>query len=109
MHNVRWRLTPLQLDHVWESLAVDELPYPFQIRCHGQDDAERAHLRRQTALELRSMGLLQRDDELEVDLRAALTALARNDHSLDSVWLPLGQGAVSPVRVMAARTGPRAT
>ena len=108
MQSVRWRLTPLQFDFVWEGLAVGELPYPFQVRSHGQDDVERSHLRRQAALELRSMGMT-RGDDLDMELKDALTALVRNDYVVDSIWLPVDQPGLSPVRAVAARTGHRAT
>ena len=108
MQTVRWRLTPLQFDFVWEGLAVGELPFPFQVRSHGEDDVERSHLRRQAAFELRQMGMT-RGDDLDPELKDALTALVRNDYVLDSVWLPLEPEGMSPVRTIAARTGHRAT
>lgn len=108
MQTVRWRLTPLQFDFVWEGLAAGELPFPFQVRSHGEDDVERSHLRRQAAFELRQQGMT-RGDDLDPELRDALTALVRNDYVLDSVWLPLEPAGMSPVRTIAARTGHRAT
>jgi hypothetical protein len=108
MQSVRWRLTPLQFDFVWEGLAAGELPYPFELRSHGQDDVERSHLRRQAALELRSMGLT-RGDDLDLELKDAVAGLVRSDYVLDSVWLPVEAPGTSPVRVIAARTGRRAT
>lgn len=108
MQSVRWRLTPLQFDFVWEGLAVGELPYPFEVRSHGQDDVERSHLRRQAALELRAMGLTSGDD-LDRELTDTLAGLVRGDYVLDSVWLPMETPGLSPVRVVAARTGRRAT
>src|SRR4051812_34295100 len=108
MQTVRWRLTPLQFDFVWEGLAAGELPFPFQVRSHGEDDVERSHLRRQAAVELRQLGMT-RGDDLDPELKDALAAPGRNDHVLDSVWLPLEPAAMSPVRTIAARTGHRAT
>jgi hypothetical protein len=108
MQSVRWRLTPLQFDFVWEGLGVGELPYPFELRSHGQDDVERAHLRRRAAQELRSMGMT-RGDDLDPELKDALTSLVRSDYVLDSVWLPVETPGLSPVRTIAARTGHRAT
>lgn len=108
MQSVRWRLTPLQFDFVWEELAAGEMPYPLQVRSHGQDDVERSQLRRQAAFELRSMGLA-RGDRLDPELADALTSLVRGDYVLDSIWLPLETPGMSPVRIMAARSGHRAT
>jgi EspG family len=108
MHTVHWRLSPLQLDHVWESLGGAELPFPLEVRSHGSDDVERSHLRMRVRDELRGMGLLRPGDQLDADLEAALTSLARNDLSIDSVWLP-AEHAESPMRVLAARSGHLAT
>jgi ESX secretion-associated protein EspG len=103
MRTVHWRLTPLQLDYVWESLAIGELPFPLQVQSHGHDDVERAHLRTRARDELRATGPHENDD-----LVAALISLARNEYSIDSVWIAEEHGH-SPMRVLTARTGSRAT
>ncbi|MCP2257801.1 EspG family protein [Streptoalloteichus tenebrarius] len=94
-----WRLTPRQLDQVWESLDLDGYPFPLEVRSHGDTVEERAEIRRRVAAELRSTGLL-RGDQLDPDLEDALRALARPTLWLDAVWLP-EPTAVSPFRMIA--------
>lgn len=100
---MNWRLSPAQLDVVWEELELGEKPYPLQVPSPGATLDERAEVRTRILAELESAGLWRRG-RLDAELAQALRVLARPELSLDSVWLP-GPQAHTPCRVLAARTG----
>jgi hypothetical protein len=106
MQNLRWRFTPHQFDILWAEGGLGALPYPFELRSHGDTEEHRLHIRHQVAAELRSGGLL-RQGELDRELEAALRLLARPALSIDSVWLADETGD-SPHRVLACADGRRA-
>jgi hypothetical protein len=68
-------LPPLALDFLWESIDAGELPYPLEVRSHGETMDERGALRRQVLAELPD----------GADLEDWLTVLARARHSVDAV------------------------
>ncbi|MFD9957969.1 ESX secretion-associated protein EspG [Amycolatopsis sp. NPDC058986] len=80
-------LTPLELDFLWESAAVGELPYPLRARSHGATLDERAALRRQTLDALARRGLADHRGRPEPHLEDYFGVLASPDLSLDIVQL----------------------
>ncbi|MGQ0837168.1 ESX secretion-associated protein EspG [Actinokineospora sp.] len=90
-------LSPLALDLLWESLDLGELPYPLEVRSHGETADERADLRDQVFSDLRAQGTA--DDPRWADW---LSLLARADRSVDSVFLPRADGPA--VRALAVGT-----
>ncbi|GGM32712.1 ESX secretion-associated protein EspG [Longimycelium tulufanense] len=94
-----WRLSPRQLDQVWESLELTGYPFPFEVRNHGETLEERLAIRTQVAAELSTMGLL-RDGQLDPGLEDALRAIARPMLWFDSVWLPDNE-TESPFRLIS--------
>jgi hypothetical protein len=80
-------LTPLELDFLWESAGVGELPYPLRVRSHGATLDERAMLRRQTLDALAGRGLADGRGRPEPHLEDYFGVLASPDRSLDAVQL----------------------
>ncbi|GDY34058.1 ESX secretion-associated protein EspG [Gandjariella thermophila] len=103
---VHWRLSAVQVDQLWEFLKLGDYPFPIEVRSYGGSDVERLALRGRVRDELRAARLL-RGERLDADLEAALRLLVRAEAWLDSVWLP-DEHADSPMRVLAARSGPAA-
>lgn len=99
-----WRLTPPQLDQVWELLGLGDYPFPFEVASFGATDVERGQVRRRVGEELVAAGLVRRD-RLDADLEWALRLIAAPELSVDSVWLADGD---SPHRALVARAGTRA-
>ena len=102
----RWRLTPLQFEHVWEYLGGQDVPLPLQVVSHGEDAEERLVLRRRVAEELRAAGLL-RGERLDGELERAVRLLQHPQHWTQSVWMP-DEHTDSPARVLAASSGSQA-
>ncbi|MEV0071800.1 ESX secretion-associated protein EspG [Amycolatopsis sp. NPDC050768] len=80
-------LTPLEVDFLWESAALGELPYPLRIRSHGATVDERDALRARTL-----GGLVQRDladgrGRPAPHVEEYFGILAAPDTSLDTVQL----------------------
>lgn len=98
-----WRLSAAQWDVLTETLQLERYPVPIQIRSHGRNTVERAHLRAEVGRELSRLGLM-RAGRVDADLEAVLRLLHRPSSWLDSVWLP-DAAADQPVRVLAARAG----
>ncbi|WP_328604937.1 ESX secretion-associated protein EspG [Amycolatopsis sp. NBC_00345] len=80
-------LTPLELDFLWESAGVGELPYPLRARSHGSTVDERAALRGQTLNGLAQRGLADGRGRPEPHVEDFFGVLASPDLSLDSVQL----------------------
>src|SRR5436309_1281860 len=67
----------MALDSLWEALDGGELPYPLELRSHGDTMDERAALRRQLHRELGEEGLLDHGGRLEPRIEEWLGTLAR--------------------------------
>lgn len=80
-------LTPLELDFLWESFGVGELPYPLEFRSHGATLDERAHLRGQALAELARRGVADGRGRPEPHVENFFEVLAGSEVSLDSVHL----------------------
>ncbi len=80
-------LTPLELDFLWESAGLGELPYPLRVPSHGATVDERAFLRRQTMEALVRRGLADGRGRPEPHLEDYFGILASPDISLDAVQL----------------------
>src|ERR1700712_4685822 len=50
-------LTPAEVDFLWESAGLGELPYPLRVRSHGETLDERSLLRQRTLEGLAARGL----------------------------------------------------
>jgi hypothetical protein len=87
------------LDFLWESQGGGELPYPLELRSHGETVDERARLRNETFAVLRDTGVLDRTGAVDPRLSAWLTLLAGGEQSIDSVIVP---GDEQPRRAMVA-------
>lgn len=93
-------LSHLEFDFICEHLGVGELPYPIDIRSHGETMEERVVLRQEVRESLRAKGL--HDGEVvSPRLEELLTLAARGPFTVD------GQLSVGEyVRVLAASRGP---
>lgn len=94
---------PIVLDFLWEALHAGELPYPLEVRSHGETMDERASLRRQVHEDLRAAGLLDATGRLEPHLEDWLGVLANPTLSIDSVFLP--EFDAEPVSALAGLNG----
>ncbi|MBB4687778.1 ESX secretion-associated protein EspG [Amycolatopsis jiangsuensis] len=96
-------LTPLEVDFLWESAAVGELPYPLRIPSHGATMDERAGLRARVLAGLAERGLADHRGRPEPHVEDYFGILASPDTSLDTVQLldPNGE----PLLAVAARLG----
>ncbi|MEU3272742.1 ESX secretion-associated protein EspG [Saccharomonospora sp. NPDC006951] len=79
------RLTPLELDFLWEAAGAGELPYPLRPRSHGETMEERAVLRRKVLAELAQRGLADGEGKPEPFVEDWFGVLAVPEVSLDSV------------------------
>ena len=82
------QLGPLALDFLWEALGAGELPYPLEVRSHGETMDERTALRRRVREDLIADGLIDHRGRLEPELEDWFGTLAQADLSIDSVFLP---------------------
>lgn len=96
-------LSPLVLDFLWEDLAAGDLPYPLEMRSHGETLEERGVLRERIYGELRQHGMVDDRGGIEPRLADWLTVLAKAEHSIDSVFLAEAEGP--SVTALAARAG----
>jgi hypothetical protein len=80
-------LTSLELDFLWESAGLGELPYPLRVPSHGATVDERASLRRQTLESLVRRGLADGRGRPEPHLEDYFGILASPDLSLDAIQL----------------------
>lgn len=96
-------LTPQELDFLWESFGGGELPYPLEIRSHGETTAERGHLRRQTLTELARRGVTDDRGRPEPHVENYFEVLVASELSLDSVHLPAPNAR--PLLAVAAALG----
>jgi hypothetical protein len=80
-------LTPLEVDFLWESAGLGELPYPLRVPSHGATVDERAALRRRTLEGLVQRGLADGRGRPEPHLEDYFGTLASPDLSLDAVQL----------------------
>ncbi|MEU4517918.1 ESX secretion-associated protein EspG [Amycolatopsis sp. NPDC024027] len=80
-------LTPVEVDFLWESAGLGELPYPLNIRSHGATADERAMLRRRTLEGLTARGLADGRGRPEPHIEDYFGVLAAPELSLDAVQL----------------------
>ncbi|GHG37967.1 MULTISPECIES: ESX secretion-associated protein EspG [Amycolatopsis] len=80
-------LTPVEVDFLWESAGLGELPYPLRIRSHGATVDERAMLRRRTLEGLTARGLADGRGRPEPHVEDYFGVLAAPELSLDAVQL----------------------
>ncbi|PXY31176.1 ESX secretion-associated protein EspG [Prauserella muralis] len=81
------RLTPLELDFLWESFGEGELPYPLEARSHGETMEERATLRQRVLAEAAQRGLADSGGRPQPQVEDWFGVLAAPDVSLDSVQI----------------------
>ncbi|MFC5286797.1 ESX secretion-associated protein EspG [Actinokineospora guangxiensis] len=96
-------LDQLALDFLWEALGAGELPYPLQVRSHGETVDERASLRARMHAELAARGLIDRYGRVEAHVEDWLGVLARPDLAIDALFMPELPGRA--VAVFAAASG----
>lgn len=80
-------LTPVEVDFLWESAGLGELPYPLRIRSHGATVDERAMLRRRTLEGLTARGLADGRGRPEPHIEDYFGVLAQPELSLDAIQL----------------------
>ncbi|MGV9367482.1 ESX secretion-associated protein EspG [Amycolatopsis sp. NPDC003731] len=80
-------LTPVEVDFLWESAGLGELPYPLRIRSHGATADERSLLRRRTLEGLAARGLADGRGRPEPHVEDYFGVLAAPERSLDAVQL----------------------
>ncbi|WP_086846769.1 ESX secretion-associated protein EspG [Amycolatopsis kentuckyensis] len=80
-------LTPVEVDFLWESAGLGELPYPLRIRSHGATEDERSLLRRRTLEGLTARGLADGRGRPEPHVEDYFGVLAAPELSLDAVQL----------------------
>lgn len=80
-------LTPVEVDFLWESAGLGELPYPLRIRSHGATVDERSLLRRRTLEGLTARGLADGRGRPEPHVEDYFGVLASPELSLDAVQL----------------------
>ncbi|MGW5050560.1 ESX secretion-associated protein EspG [Actinokineospora sp. NPDC004072] len=103
-------LDQLALDFLWEALDAGELPYPLQVRSHGDTVDERTALRHRMHAELAARGLIDRYGRVEPHVEDWLGVLARPDVAIDALFLPQLPGkAVAVYAAAAGATGVVAT
>lgn len=81
------RLTPLELDFLWESFGHGDLPYPLQARSHGETLQERATLRQRVFAEAAGRGIADSDGRPEPFLEDWFEVLSAPEVSLDSIQI----------------------
>lgn len=96
-------LDQLALDFLWEAFGAGELPYPLQVRSHGETVDERAGLRARMHAELAARGLIDRHGRVEAHVEDWLGVLARPDLTIDALFMPELPGRA--VAVLAAASG----
>jgi hypothetical protein len=80
-------LTPVEVDFLWESAGLGELPYPLRVRSHGETVDERSLLRRRTLEGLTARGLADGRGRPEPHVEDYFGVLAAPELSLDAVQL----------------------
>ncbi|EHR63506.1 ESX secretion-associated protein EspG [Saccharomonospora cyanea] len=103
---MREQLTEVELDFLWESSGLGELPYPITVRSHGDTLEERAALRAQVLTGLAHRGLADDNGRPAPLLEDAFGVLATAELSLDSVLISAPNA--EPRMAVAAASGPHA-
>ncbi|WP_406639321.1 ESX secretion-associated protein EspG [Amycolatopsis sp. WGS_07] len=80
-------LAPIEVDFLWESAGMGELPYPLRIRSHGATMDERSALRTRTLGALADRGLADDRGRPAPHVEDYFGILASPDVSLDTVQL----------------------
>ncbi|MEC3981447.1 ESX secretion-associated protein EspG [Amycolatopsis sp. H20-H5] len=99
-------LTLHEVDFLWESAGVGELPYPLRVPSHGATMGEREGLRRQVLTGLAQRGLANGSGRPEPHLEDYFGLLAAPELSLDSVQA--NDPNAEPLRAIAAVLGGQA-
>ncbi|MCP2251847.1 EspG family protein [Prauserella aidingensis] len=99
------RLTPLEFDFLWESFGAGELPYPLEVRSHGETLEQRAALRAQTLAQLAARGLVDESGRPSPLIEDWFGCLATAQVSLDSVQVDAPDD--EPHLAVAAALGPQ--
>jgi hypothetical protein len=99
-------LTLPEVDFLWESAGMGELPYPLRIPSHGATVDEREALRRQVLTGLAQRGLANGSGRPEPHLEDFFGLLAAPELSLDAVQL--GEPGSEPLLAIAALLGGQA-
>jgi hypothetical protein len=94
------------LDALWEDLRLGSIPFPFEIRSHGETVEERIRIKAAVYSDLERRGLV-RSRRAEPELEDVLRLLARPTISIDAVAM-LDMQAQVPLKAMAAATGRQA-
>ncbi|OLT48380.1 hypothetical protein BJF85_12700 [Saccharomonospora sp. CUA-673] len=99
------RLSPLEFDFLWESFGAGELPYPLEVRSHGQTLDERAALRAQTLPKLAERGVIDVDGRPAPLIEDWLDCLSTAEVSLDSVQVgePEGESRLAVSAALGAQ------
>ncbi|EHK83662.1 ESX secretion-associated protein EspG [Saccharomonospora azurea] len=100
---MRVQLTEAELDFLWESSGLGELPYPVTVRSHGDTLEERAALRVQVLTDLARRGLADDNGRPAPAVEDAFGVLATAELSLDSVLISAPNAAARTA--LAAASG----
>jgi len=92
--------TPVAFDFLWEEVGAGELPYPFTVPSHGNDEAERAALRKRVETELAAR------DIANSPVEEWLRLLAMPSVSIDALHIP--EFRKRPIAALAASDGTKA-
>lgn len=99
-------LSPPGLDVLWEHLQLGAIPFPFDIRRHGDTVDERARIKTTELTGLHERGLA-RSGRPVPDLENALRLVAAPELSVDLLVL-LDDGDEQPTRALVAKQGRQA-
>ncbi|RSM82199.1 ESX secretion-associated protein EspG [Kibdelosporangium aridum] len=94
------------LDALWEDLRLGSIPFPLEVRSHGETIEERMRIKAAVYSDLENRGLARRR-RAEPELEDALTLLARPTISIDNVAM-LDMRDQKSVKAMVVATGRQA-
>src|ERR1043165_3898791 len=94
------------LDALWEDLKLGPIPFPLEVRSHGETIDERMRIKAAVYSDLESRGLA-RSRRAEPELEDGLTLLARPTICIDSVAM-LDMRDQKSLKAMVVATGRQA-
>jgi hypothetical protein len=94
------------LDALWEDLNLGAIPFPLEVRSHGETIEERSRIKAAVYADLESRGLARRH-RAEPQLEDVLQLVARPTISIDAVAM-LDMAAQDPVKAMVVAAGRQA-
>lgn len=94
------------LDMLWEDLGLGSIPFPFEVRSHGETIEERNRIKAAVYADLERRGLVRRQRP-EPELEDTLTLLARPTISIDAIAM-LDMAGQQPVKAIVVATGRQA-